>query len=355
MTKRCVIWLLFLFCAGQLFAHDPGLSSINLQINPQEIDAVVTFNDRDIANVLGEEPGAIRRDTAAAQSKLDALAPRVLLLETAGRAVAPSNFGASVDDKQNVEFHLTFPRSSRDGTLSLRSALLKEMPFGHRQAFAARDSAGREIARQLLSSQQDVATVATQGAAQVDDHTFLDFFLLGVRHILTGYDHLLFLFGLLVICRTGRSAALLITCFTLAHSLTLALSTFGLVQLPSRFVEAAIAGSILYVGAENLIRGEAHLRGRWLLTFAFGLVHGLGFASVLREMGVANSGVAAVVPLVAFNAGVEAGQLAVAAILLPIFWRLRRSPRFLRIGIPACSAVVAVAGGYWLVQRVFFT
>ena len=100
---------------------------------------------------------------------------------------------------------------------------------------------------------------------------FLGFLLLGVRHILTGYDHLLFLFGLLVMCRTGRAAALLITCFTAAHSLTLALSTFGLVNLPSRFVEAAIAASILYVGLENIVRREKPISGRALLTFAFGL------------------------------------------------------------------------------------
>lgn len=131
----------------------------------------------------------------------------------------------------------------------------------------------------------------------------------------------------------------------------LALSTFGLVQLPSRFVEAAIAASILYVGAENLLRREQQIRGRAVLTFAFGLVHGLGFASVLREMGIANSGVAAVVPLVAFNAGVEAGQLSVAALVLPLVWLSRKQDRFVRYGVPACSLAVALAGGFWLIDR----
>ena len=180
---------------------------------------------------------------------------------------------------------------------------------------------------------------------------FLEFFSLGVRHILTGYDHLLFLFGLLIVCRTPRSALLLITCFTLAHSLTLALSTFGLVDLPSRFVEASIAASILYVGLENLLRRDAVLRGRWLLTFAFGLIHGLGFASVLHEMGIAKTGLSAVVPLVAFNLGVEAGQLTIAALVLPIIWQLRKRPGFLRVGVPACSVLVGAAGAYWLFER----
>lgn len=344
-----------LLCAGTAFAHDPGLSAAQIALSDREIQAVVTFNDRDIAGVLGEEPAALRADGSAAQQRLDELARRVLVLEVAGQAVAPTNVVAGVDQNKNVEFQLTYPRPPGTGKITIRSALLSELPFGHRQAFAAQDGAGREIARQLLSSREDTATLVTGGAPILVSHTFLDFLLLGIRHILTGYDHLLFLFGLLVVCRHVRSALLLITCFTVAHSLTLALSTFGLVQLPSRFVESAIAASILFVGVENLARGDGALRGRWLLTFAFGLVHGLGFASVLREMGVANSGVAAVVPLVAFNSGVEVGQLSVAALLWPILVYLRKDRRFLRLGVPACSVPVALAGGYWLVQRALFS
>lgn len=352
---RYLIACASLLCAGTAFAHDPGLSAAQIALSDREIQAVVTFNDRDIAGVLGEEPAALRADGAAAQQRLDELARRVLVLKVAGQTVAPTNVMAGVDQNKNVEFQLTYSRPPGAGKITIRSALLSELPFGHRQAFAAQDAAGREIARQLLSSQEDTATLMTGGAPILVSHTFLDFLLLGIRHILTGYDHLLFLFGLLVVCRHVRSALLLITCFTVAHSLTLALSTFGLVQLPSRFVESAIAASILFVGVENLARGDGALRGRWLLTFAFGLVHGLGFASVLREMGVANSGVAAVVPLVAFNSGVEVGQLSVAALLWPILAHLQKNPRFRRLGVPACSVVVALAGGYWLVQRALFS
>ena len=116
-------------------------------------------------------------------------------------------------------------------------------------------------------------------------------------------------------------------------------------------VEPAIAASIVYVGIENLFGGKGRLQWRWVLTFAFGLIHGLGFASVLREMGVATAGVAAIVPLVSFNLGVEAGQLSVAAVALPIIWKLRERPSFLRVGVPACSFVVALAGGYWFLER----
>ncbi|MCA1660259.1 MAG: HupE/UreJ family protein, partial [Verrucomicrobiaceae bacterium] len=90
---------------------------------------------------------------------------------------------------------------------------------------------------------------------------------------------------------------------------------------------------------------------RWLLTLSFGLIHGLGFAGVLQELGIAQKGVSAVVPLAAFNLGVEAGQIAIAAIALPIIWKLRERPSFVRIGVPACSLLVACAGAYWLFER----
>nr|MBA3272907.1 HupE/UreJ family protein [Chthoniobacterales bacterium] len=100
-----------------------------------------------------------------------------------------------------------------------------------------------------------------------------------------------------------------------------------------------------------LVRGGRHIRGRGALTFAFGLVHGLGFAAVLRELGVA-TGPSAVIPLVSFNGGVEIGQLAVAAVVWPIISNLRqRTTSWTRIGVPACSALVVLAGGYWLLDR----
>jgi hydrogenase/urease accessory protein HupE len=174
---------------------------------------------------------------------------------------------------------------------------------------------------------------------------------LGVSHIWTGYDHLLFLFALLVVCRSFRSIVLIVSCFTLAHSITLALATLDMVNLPSRPVEALIAASIVFVGAENLLRRGEEPRGRWALTFAFGLIHGFGFASVLRELGVGTGAQGIAMPLLAFNLGVEIGQIAIASAVLPIVWQLRRRQSFVRVGVPLLSAVVALAGLYWLVER----
>lgn len=330
-------------CVGvsplSVWAHDPGLSSANITVAEHAIDAIATFNARDLTSLA---------DNGANYS---ALAPEILRVRVAGKSLPVTVGKIATDQNENITFRLTFARSG-SGSLEVSSGIIDRLPFGHREFVSVHSAAGAKVGERLLSARENqfVVAVPEQSAPAPATAGFLDFFLLGVRHILTGYDHLLFLFGLLIVSRNVRSSALLITCFTIAHSLTLALSTFGIVSLQSRMVEPAIAASIVYVGVENLLGGK-HLQWRWILTFAFGLIHGLGFASVLREMGVANSGASAVVPLFSFNLGVEAGQLSIAAIVLPIIWSLRRRPAFLRFGVPACSLVVAFAGCYWLIER----
>lgn len=341
--SRLLISLFAALTCASAFAHDPGLSSANLEIGDRVSTLQLTFNARDIA---------------ALQEKLDLVAQRAVAIRIGDRSQPMTSVASSVDSNNNVEFRYTLVLPQEASEITFESLLLKELSFGHRQAFAVTDSRGTEIARRILSGREPMVTIPRSVPPPGDasrESRFFEFFTLGIRHILTGYDHLLFLFGLLIVCRTPRTALLLITCFTLAHSLTLALSTFGLVDLPSRLVEATIAASILYVGIENLFHRNGPPRGRWLLTFAFGLIHGLGFASVLHEMGIAKTGLSAIVPLVAFNSGVEAGQLAVAAIVLPLIWQVRKRPAFVRLGVPAASVLVAVAGGYWLLERTLFS
>ena len=182
----------------------------------------------------------------------------------------------------------------------------------------------------------------------------LEFLWLGVQHIWTGYDHLLFLFALLVVCRTFRSIVAIITCFTLAHSLTLAAATLDWVRLPPSLVEPIIAATIVYVGAENLWRRGEEPPGRWLLTFGFGLIHGFGFASILRDLGVGADPGGILGPLFAFNLGVELGQVAIAAVVMPLVWRLRQRPAFVAKGVPALSGLIALLGLYWLLERTVF-
>ena len=223
---------------------------------------------------------------------------------------------------------------------------------------ASSDSFTIEVEAPLPGLETDPAADAQIAAATTPEpadeigSSFNQFLLLGVEHILKGYDHLLFLLALLVVAPGWLSSLKVITCFTIAHSITLAVATFDLIQVPGRFVEPLIAASIIYVGIENILR-RGDLRRRWLLTFAFGLIHGLGFASVLRDIGIGGREGGVVMPLFAFNLGVEAGQVIVAALALPLIWHLRKQEYFLRRAMPACSVLVALAGGIWLVQRVW--
>ncbi len=176
---------------------------------------------------------------------------------------------------------------------------------------------------------------------------FTTMFALGVEHIWKGYDHLLFLLALLLPGGSLLQLGGIVTAFTVAHSITLALAALDVVNLPAAPVEIAIAASIVVVGvAAMLDRGAER---RWLVTFVFGLVHGFGFASVLREAGLRPPGVA--VPLLAFNLGVEAGQLAVVLAAVGVLRALAAygMDRWVR---PLAGAAVVAAGVFWLVVRV---
>jgi HupE / UreJ protein len=176
------------------------------------------------------------------------------------------------------------------------------------------------------------------------------FVALGVEHILTGWDHLLFLLGLLLRGGSWLSLAKIVTAFTLAHSITLALAALNIVVLPDRLVEAVIALSIAFVAAENLFFKPVVAR-RWVVSFCFGLVHGFGFSSALRELGLSSSGL--VLSLFGFNAGVEIGQALVVAVALPAL-ALLRSTGWERRMVYSSSLAIFVIGAVLFVERAFF-
>ncbi|MEP6505303.1 MAG: HupE/UreJ family protein, partial [Betaproteobacteria bacterium] len=215
----------------------------------------------------------------------------------------------------------------------------------------------------------DVATPHEAPAASITG-----FVREGVHHILIGYDHILFLLSLLLpavwirsrtvdprtaIARTRwvpaqdmrlalANVLKVVTAFTVAHSITLALSVLDVVNPPSRWVESTIAASVVLAALNNIwpLISEA----RWKLTFVFGLVHGFGFASALKDAGLAQG--ALVGPLVGFNVGVEIGQLCIVAVVLPLAWSLR-STRTYRGAFAAGSLAIAAVAGLWFVQRAF--
>ena len=178
-----------------------------------------------------------------------------------------------------------------------------------------------------------------------------DYVALGYTHILpNGLDHILFVLGLFLLSVRVRPILVQVTAFTIAHSITLALMMYGIVSLPSRIVEPLIALSIAYVAIENLVTSQLK-PWRLVLVFMFGLLHGMGFAGVLSDLGLPRADF--VTALVSFNLGVEAGQLSVIAIAaLCVIWYRHRPWYHQRVVAPA-SLVIACVGVYWTVTRVF--
>lgn len=202
-------------------------------------------------------------------------------------------------------------------------------------------------------------------AASSPGQQFLVFLQEGVWHISTGYDHILFLLALLLPSVLERDAGRwrgvnafrpafmnifkIVTAFTVAHSLTLSLATLGVLRLPSRLTESAIAASVVLAAANNLwplIRERG-----WMMAFGFGLVHGFGFATALSNLGLVQGALA--LTLVGFNLGVEAGQLAIVAIFLPVAFALRRSWWYQTALLRAGSAFILLIAGTWFAERVF--
>ncbi|MBS4214722.1 MULTISPECIES: HupE/UreJ family protein [Neobacillus] len=176
------------------------------------------------------------------------------------------------------------------------------------------------------------------------------FVVLGLEHIFTGYDHILFIISLLFGAKTFRHILSLVTAFTIAHSITLALATFDIVQLPSRFVESAIALSIIYVALMNIFNKDSKHQP-WL-AFAFGLIHGFGFAGILSEMRLDTNHMAR--SLLSFNIGIEIGQLIIVSLVYPlILWIKKLTLKPIKWVIPGTSAAILAFGLVWFIERAF--
>jgi hypothetical protein len=249
---------------------------------------------------------------------------------------------------QDIVLDLTFRCPSTGEWLLISYLVFFDIDANHRAIGVIDTGAGRE---QFLFD-PSLTEIEIEIAAPPPPKPFLEratrFTVLGIEHIATGYDHLLFLIALLIVSARFLHLVKVVTAFTLAHSVTLSLAWFEVIDLPSRLVESLIALTIAYVAAENLF-GRGFDR-RWMLAFGFGLVHGLGFYGILRELDLGGGG--ALTPLFSFNLGVEIGQLAVVAVFYPLLaWAFSRAwyGRAMQVG---SVAILAVAG-FWFVQRTF--
>jgi hydrogenase/urease accessory protein HupE len=368
---------MFASALTRAIAHDPGLSSATVRLFPDKLEAQLTFALMDADELAGldsNNDGQVSEaEFIVAEKRLGQLVADAFEVRFDDSHSKAAEIRCQFDDtNNNADVFLVVP-GKRFSRLTIRSKMIAGFRLDHRQYFLLQNPSGVVMAERLLSANSDTVTIEVEappaqgateastntpatatsaGAAAASPSAFGQFLLLGIEHILKGYDHLLFLLALLIVSRDWLSSLKIITFFTIAHSITLAVATLNLVQVPGRFVEPLIAVSIVYVGVENILRrGDPH--GRWLLTFAFGLIHGFGFASVLRDMGVGERAGGVAMPLFSFNLGVEVGQIIVAAVALPLIWQLRKQDYFLRRAVPACSVLVAIAGGVWFVQRVW--
>jgi hydrogenase/urease accessory protein HupE len=318
-----------------VLAHDPGLSAAEVRILPDRIEAEVSFSPLDLERLqhLGSN---------------DSIAEHLLVIKRDQETLRLQNFRVQSTDANSIHFILEFPNPP--GTeLQLSAIALENLPRGHKQFLSVRDQAGKPLAEHMLSADSKDLTITLKTNSASNSESFLRFLALGIEHIFTGYDHLAFLLAVLLTGGSLLSNARIITSFTIAHSLTLALATFGIITLPATIVEPLIAASIVFVGIENLVRRQ--LARRWLITFGFGLVHGLGFASILRELGIGAMGIHGAIPLVSFNLGVELAQISIAALILPLIWKLQQRPSFALRHVPALSLLLTLTGVYWLLAR----
>ena len=315
-------------------AHDPGLSAVEVRILADRIVAEVSFAPGDLQSV----------------KQVDS---QLLTIEDDQQRLELRSVSRRSSDQNSVHFLLEFP-SSNATKLRISAPVLASLPRGHKQFCSVYDKENNLLAERMLSAESADLTIDLR-TTDSGNKSFLRFLVLGVEHILTGYDHLAFLLALLLAGGSLRSNTKIITAFTVAHSLTLGLATLGVINISALFVEPVIAASIIFVGLENLFRRR--LAARWLVTFMFGLVHGLGFASALRELGIGSvdHGLEqAAIPLLSFNLGVELAQIAIAALVLPLVWRLEQRPSFSLRHVPALSLLITFAGLYWLLSRTVF-
>ena len=303
----------------------------------------------DVAHELGIEPADRLLDpgeVARARDRLVSLiGPRLTISTDAAVPIQWLDLEPAAD-RHGVLLRFRIP-VARAGSLRILTQMFPYDPV--HQTFVNIYERG-ELRQQMIfnagSREQVYYTGSTQGALAV----LRAFIPIGVRHILIGPDHILFLIGLLLLGGPWMALVKIVTAFTLGHSLTLSLAALGIVTPPARVIEPAIALSIIFVGADNLMRGRGRDVRAWV-ALAFGLVHGFGFANVLREFGLPAGALGW--SLFSFNFGVEIGQLAIVVLVATSLATIRRRSEVVGFRVAWVGSVVVIAAGtYWFVERV---
>lgn len=365
--RRLVCLALLLLVSAPVLAHkasdsyldlrqDGGLLQVRWEVALRDLDLELRLDRNDDRQLSWGEVRARKDDIERYLLARLTLSQASQACQHIGQA-APLSISRHSDGTYVVlAFLMSCPS---DAALSIDYRLLAGIDALHRGILTLHN--GSNVRTAVLQPGRKPVTLSAQAS---DWQTFGSFLREGVHHLATGYDHLLFLLCLLLPAPlywrdkrwqpalSGRGAfretVAVITAFTLAHSVTLALAALQIVALPSRLVESAIAASIVFAALHNL--RPLLTRGRWLLAGGFGLIHGFGFASVLGELplGIAERSLA----LAGFNVGVELGQLGFICLFLPVLWWIRQHPIYIRSILPVSSMLIAFIAMIWLCQRV---
>ena len=364
-------WLLvfaMLLASVPAAAHKPSDSYLALRVEDSIVDVQWDIALRDLEYAVGidaNDDGAITwEELQARHDAISAYALARLNISADGAPCLSTDVEHQVDRHSDgsyavLRFAAVCPKQAR--TLEAEYTLFFDLDPLHRGL--ARLEQHGDSRSLIFSPEQRRQRLATVGRSSL--RQFLDFAREGVWHIWTGFDHVLFLLSLLLPAvlerRAGRWVPLagfrqalwktfvIVTAFTLAHSLTLSLAALEIVTLPARWVESAIAASVLLAALNNVY--PVLERRLWMVAFLFGLIHGFGFASVLRDLGLPRDSL--LLTLLSFNLGVEAGQLAIVAALVPLAFVLRESWFYRRLTLSAGSLLIVAVACVWLVERAF--
>jgi hydrogenase/urease accessory protein HupE len=349
----CVGWSLGL--AAPARAHTPDISTA--KIAPKQGGAYVvdvgflaTDLERMFQETMEERASVDLSPPGVLETEIGKfVARRVAMRDETGRACV-ANVDRSGEDPTNQDSALIVMRFDCQGASG-------KIFYDATKLLAAQGSKGKHLVT-LTGTANAGETMLYPTDAPLDlsrpmettGQLMWKFFLAGIEHIVTGYDHLCFLFALILWATRVWPVVKIVTAFTISHSITLSLAALNIFALPSNITEALIAASIIFVAVENYFSRDVD--NRWRNTFLFGFIHGFGFASALTEMGVPQGGV--VPALAAFNIGVEAGQIAIVMAVMPILFGIdkatggKRSEKL----VYALSGLIALAGVYWLLQRI---
>ena len=353
---RLIVAILALASMGiprEASAHKINTSYTNLVVSADTLKVRVRFDDFDMMKMGLDKDGdglLFYEEMEAGLEQTFAFAQKNLVLHINGEPITlkASKGDISPDNKGNMFANLYWgaPLADQPQTLNVRVDWPEILGDDHKNLVKIL-MPGQPLVQAVFSAAKPEQSFGAENQPSLAAQIY-DFIVLGVEHILIGYDHVMFLLALIAVGGRLLNLIKIVTAFTVAHSITLCLAALELVSLPGKWIEAGIALSIAYVAVENFWIKRTDRR--WILTFIFGLVHGFGFANVLRDLGLPTRGLVA--SLFSFNIGVEIGQVAIVAIAYPLIaWLNRQS--FQRPVMLMVSVLIGLFGLGWFIERVF--